>query len=394
MNDVERTKRNLENIWAHIHDTQWIKEQEHHIRETFSAAFHWKGKDPDLDKLTIEVLCQVLPILRAHPRYDNWRHILDIPYLEAIKTQDDVLSARSALHIADVYALVGYYGQAYGRVDMTLEKVQSKNPEIELEALTMLIRVETYNRTGILYPQHIRLAHQLARKVNSLHLTAELHQALAKYFTLIGKCEYAEHYARSAYKKWDTLGNRDGKINALISLGYISRWKRDYRNAQKYLVMAKAGISKAVDTLKYAQVVYELGAIEYEQGDCNTTKPLWYEALEAFEFCQNACGIAETSQTLALLNAYQGDFQESQANIERAKTAWSKVNSPLKLLQWELYDGFADGIAKKYASAEEKLKTLLLKLNQEKDSPIRQELKGDATACLKIILEWRDSNNN
>lgn len=122
--------------------------------------------------------------------------------------------------------------------------------------------------------------------------TAQLHSQLANSYNAIGNYALAEHHRLRSIRMWEQLGDMQGKMNNLISMGVTQTHQGAFEQAENYLKEALALARHYNFTRGEAYALVNLGELYQEQD-------LYPQALAVIE---EGMGLARQQQDNYLIN--------------------------------------------------------------------------------------------
>ncbi len=140
-----------------------------------------------------------------------------------------------------------------------------------------------------------------------------------------GEWDDAERYAEERGRLYRELGDEEGAIRALGSVGYVAQLRGDLNRAN---VVFQEVLAKARELgMDVGFPLFNLGAVARKQGRFSDAEAVYEEALASFESGDDA-NVAYSCVRLAEVHVDQGRFDMARARLRRALSLLVPLRSP------------------------------------------------------------------
>ncbi|MGB2988806.1 MAG: tetratricopeptide repeat protein, partial [Candidatus Zixiibacteriota bacterium] len=167
--------------------------------------------------------------------------------------------------------------------------------------------------------EYLHRAEELSKRVGDARANAWIHGNLGTVFTLLGEWRKAQEELDISFRYHQASGDELNLCRVLLSLGFLSCLRRDFRGSEDFLVRA-CELARKGDFLRELAIYHEYaGQLARSQGDARTAKSHFLKALGIGRKAAPEGDINnQTYRLLAELEVAQEKFQQALISCHKS----------------------------------------------------------------------------
>jgi DNA-binding SARP family transcriptional activator/predicted ATPase len=246
--------------------------------------------------------------------------------------------ARLCLALARYWMIRGYLAEGQEVIERLLA-LPTPPPEALL--------VKLYNRVGILAAMqrrfdqaeiHVQASIELARRLGDTQGEVMSLNSLGAMSIERGEYEKARGYLEKCLPIWQSVGNANGLASTLNNLGAVELLLGDYPAALTWFEQSLPIFRELGDRRMIAGVLYNLGDLSLKQGDVDRARLALRESLALRQEIEEVGGVAETLEGFARASLLEDRAREAARLFGAASVMREAVGAPLAPVNQADYD--------------------------------------------------------
>lgn len=357
-------------------DNEFLKANQHLLQKVLLRGLNTDATFHE----AVETLLAVTSFIHKQDDQTQWQRITWDALVGALNLRDSGLQAQILPTFSRFHLLEGKHQLARKTIENARDRaLEMNNDAALLEAYIRLFELLFFQPTEISRHEVVEQVLQLAKKVNQIHLTIQLHYALAHFNNRWGDWERALGHGQFAYALARHNGDREYLARTAYLLVSIC-WLSSCPAAKHFLRVALTIDTSPLPIHDQVTALMHTGGLYYEMGNVAEAASGFAAAIKLLEPLNRPNYLAAAYQGLALAQIRLKQFDEAESNLLHAQKIWKKHGSALDIANLRFTQGFLEAWRGKQAFALEYLDEALALCSDIPDMASRDALR-------KLILE-------
>lgn len=317
---IEYLKEQLKLYQECSADDEFLRANQHDLEK---LLFHTLNTDATFHD-AVDTLLSVAPFAHKQDDQTQWQRIAWDALVGALNLKDGGLQAQILTIFSRFHMLEGKHQLARQTIENARDRArEQKNDVALLLAYIRFFELLVFQPADFSRLEVIQQVLTLAEKVNQPHITIQLHYALAHFHCRWGDWQRGLGHGQVAYALASQCGDHHNLARAAYVLVTICRLS-SCPAAKHFLRVAEFIDTSDLPLHDQMTMLMHKSGLYYEMGKVADAAAGYSQAIKLLENLKRPYYLASCLQGLALAQIRLKQFDDAQANLERAEEIWKQ----------------------------------------------------------------------